>query len=337
MKITLKEIAKQLNVSPTTVSKALQDYPDIGAVTKKKIKKYAKQVGYTPSIQAAYLRTQKTRIVGVIVPNFKDHFYNGLIEGVIKKASKNGYLVVILQSGDSQKKEKKMVNRLLHQQVDGIFISLARDTINYDHLNKIIESKTSLTLFDNTAKSINCNKISFDERNESFVATEHLIKNGCEKIMFFRDSLVSQKSIDQFIGYRKALDQYNIPFEKKYVHITENKMDDDAYEFIKALYNSKSEIEGIFIPNHAISLGVIKFFNEHKTALHDGVKIVSYSSLNEQKWGHSSLKLIKLNGKKMGGKIIKSFLNEQSLLKMKLPLTFSTELLKSKENITNLK
>jgi hypothetical protein len=84
-------------------------------------------------------------------------------------------------------------------------------------------------------------------------------------------------------------------------------------------------------------LGVIKFFNEHKTALHDGVKIVSYSSLNDQKWGHSSLKLIKLNGKKMGGKIIKSFLNEQSLFKMKLPLTFSTELLKSKENITNLK
>ena len=141
MKITLKEIAKQLKVSPTTVSKALQDYPDISAETKKKIKKYAKQVGYTPSIQAAYLRTQKTRIVGVIVPNFIDHFYNGLIEGVIEKASKNGYLVVILQSGDSQKKERKMVDRLLHQQVDGIFISLARDTINYDHLNKIIESK----------------------------------------------------------------------------------------------------------------------------------------------------------------------------------------------------
>ena len=140
MKITLKEIAKQLNVSPTTVSKALQDYPDISADTKKKIKKYAKQVGYTPSIQAAYLRTQKTRIVGIIVPNFIDYFYNGLIEGVIKKASKNGYLVVILQSGDSQKKEKKMVNRLLHQQVDGIFISLARDTINYDHLNKIIKT-----------------------------------------------------------------------------------------------------------------------------------------------------------------------------------------------------
>ena len=85
----------------------------------------------------------------------------------------------------------------------------------FTNLNKIIESKTSLTLFDNTTKSINCNKISFDERNESFVATEHLIKCGCKKIMFFRDSLVSQKSIDQFIGYRKALDQYNIPFEKK--------------------------------------------------------------------------------------------------------------------------
>ena len=327
MKITLKEIAKQLNVSPTTVSKALQDYSDIGAETKKKIKKYAKKIGYKPNIKAAYLRTQKTRIVGVIVPNLKDHFYNGLIEGIIKKASNNGYLVIILESDDNQKKEKKMVNRLLQQQVDGIFISLARDTINYDHLNETIESKTSLTLFNNTAKSINCNKISFDERNESFVATEHLIKNGCEKIMFFRDSLVSQKSIDQFIGYRKALDQYNIPFENKYVHITENKMDDDAYEFIKALYNSKSEIEGIFIPNHAISLAIIKFFNEHK-ALHDGVKIVSYSSLNDQQWGHSNLKLIKLNGKKMGGKIIKSFLNEQNLLKMKLPLIFSTELIK---------
>ena len=196
MKITLKEIAKELNVSPTTVSKAMQDYPDISINTKKRVKEYAEKIGYSPNLQAAYLRTQKTKLVGIIVPEIKNKLYTDLITGTINEAKKNGYLLVVLESNDSQENEKKLVDRLLQQQVDGIFVSLARNTTNFDHLKKIIKDKTSLILFNNTAKAVTCNKIVFDDRQMSFRATERLIKSGCRKIVFFRDSLISQNSIE---------------------------------------------------------------------------------------------------------------------------------------------
>ncbi|MDC0104136.1 LacI family transcriptional regulator, partial [Flavobacteriaceae bacterium] len=164
MKITLKEIAKELNVSPTTVSKAMQDYPDISINTKKRVKEYAEKIGYSPNLQAAYLRTQKTKLVGIIVPEIKNKLYTDLITGTINEAKKNGYLLVVLESNDSQENEKKLVDRLLQQQVDGIFVSLARNTTNFDHLKKIIKDKTSLILFNNTAKAVTCNKIVFDDR-----------------------------------------------------------------------------------------------------------------------------------------------------------------------------
>ena len=102
MKITLKEIAKELNVSPTTVSKAMQDYPDISINTKKRVKEYAEKIGYSPNLQAAYLRTQKTKLVGIIVPEIKNKLYTDLITGTINEAKKNGYLLVVLESNDSQ-------------------------------------------------------------------------------------------------------------------------------------------------------------------------------------------------------------------------------------------
>ncbi|MDG1140059.1 MAG: LacI family DNA-binding transcriptional regulator [Flavobacteriaceae bacterium] len=329
MKITLKEIAKELNVSPTTVSKAMQDYPDISINTKKRVIEYAEKIGYSPNLQAAYLRTQKTKLVGIIVPEIKNKLYTDLITGIINEAEKNGYLLVVLESNDSQENEKKLVDRLLQQQVDGIFVSLARNTTNFDHLNKIIKDKTSLILFNNTAKAVTCNKVVFDDRQMGFIATERLIKSGCKKIVFFRDSLISQNSIDQFIGYRNALKHYKINFDNKFILISEKKNDKETYKLIEKLFVSKNTIDGLFTPNNFNNSSVSRFIEDYKKRITKKVKIICFDEINFLKNTHSEVHLIQLNGNKMGAKIFNTFLQEQTLLKNKVPLTFNTEILES--------
>ena len=237
--------------------------------------------------------------------------------------------MVVLESNDSQENEKKLVDRLLQQQVDGIFVSLARNTTNFDHLKKIIKDKTSLILFNNTAKAVTCNKIVFDDRQMSFRATERLIKSGCRKIVFFRDSLISQNSIDQFIGYRNALEHYKINFDNKFILISEKKNDKETYKLIEKLFVSKNTIDGLFTPNNFNNSSVSRFIEDYKKRITKKVKIICFDEINFLKNTHSEVHLIQLNGNKMGAKIFNTFLQEQTLLKNKVPLTFNTEILES--------
>ena len=121
MGLTLKEIAKELNVSPTTVSKALQNYPDISEITKEKIKNYARKVGYQPNKQAAYLRTRKTKLIGLIIPNIENYFFFKVLKGMLQEANKNEYQLIICNSNESEDLEKKLVDDLIAILISNIY------------------------------------------------------------------------------------------------------------------------------------------------------------------------------------------------------------------------
>jgi len=206
--VTLKQIAENLGISVTTVSKALKNYPDVSKKTKALVKEEAKKLHYKPNVFAVNLRTKESKTVGLIIPEVVHHFFSSVINGIIEEAERKGYLVIILQSNESYQLEKKQVDLLISKRVDGIMISLANDTVDISHLLEIKEHEIPLVMFDKISKLVPCSKIIINDRQAAYDATKFLIDSGCKKIAHFRGALLPQNSIDRFLGYKKALEDH---------------------------------------------------------------------------------------------------------------------------------
>ena len=329
MKPSLKQIAKELNLSPGAVSKALNDYPDISLATKKVVISYVKKIGYRANNQAKFLRTQKTNTIGVIIPEITNHFFSEILKGVMSQAQKHDYTVIIGHSKESQAEEKRLVNQFLQQKVDGILMSLAQDTTDYSHLSNIIADETILVLFDKVAKTINCSKVFVDDRKGGFKATRHLIKKGCNKIAHFRGNLNPQNSIDRYLGYREALTLYKIQYDPNKVLISDNGSIKDGYLMAKKLYESRIEIDGLFCINDMVALGAIKFFREQKIDIPNEISVIGFSKNSAGEAFQPSLSTIDQKALKMGKMAMKLFLSEEKILKTGNRLENQTLVLKT--------
>lgn len=278
--ITLQTLADTLGISVTTVSKALKGYPDVSKVTRKKVKELAKTLNYIPNSFAVNLRTKESKTIGVIIPIIENPFFSRVIEGIISQAEKKGYLVIILQSNESYKLEKKQINHLISQRVDGILISLANGTVEYDHLNEVLEQQVPLVMFDKIAKLVNCSKIIINDRLAAYNATKHLIDIGCKRIAHFRGALLPQNSIDRFLGYKKALLDHNLPFDPSLVYICQ--CDDDSFEEGKMnaelLLQDHDDVDGIFINYDLVAIGAMTTFKQHGKKIPEDIAIVGFSN-----------------------------------------------------------
>jgi len=179
--VTLKQIAENLGISITTVSKALKNYPDVSKKTKKLVKAEAKKLNYQPNVFAVNLRTKESKTVGLIIPEVVHHFFSSVINGIIEHAEKKGYLVIILQSNESFKLEKKQVDLLISKRVDGIMISMANNTEDISHLQRVRDLNIPLVMFDKISKLVDCTKVVINDREAAYTATKHLIDRGCRE------------------------------------------------------------------------------------------------------------------------------------------------------------
>ena len=276
--ITLKEIASTLGISITTVSKALKNYPDVSEKTKKAVKELAEKLNYTPNSFAVNLRTKESKTIGLIIPEVTHHFFANIIKAIIDAAEKNGYLVIILQSNESLELEKKQVELLINKRVDGILISLSNESNNDSHIQEIIKRNIPLVMFDKIAKLSNCSKIIIDDQKAGFDATQHLIDKGCKKIAHIRGPLNPQNSIDRYLGYKKALEKNNIPFDSKLVYTCEKVTFEEGLEFTKQLIEEHPDVDGIFAITDLVAVGAVAYCNEQKIAIPNDIKIIGFSN-----------------------------------------------------------
>lgn len=276
---TLKQIASQLGISITTVSKALKDYSDVSPKTKKAVIDLAAELHYTPNSFAVNLRTKESKTIGLIVPTVVHHFFSNVIEGILEEAEKRNYMVIILQSNEKYELEKKQIDLLLNKRVDGILISLSNETGEFDHLKMIQQNNTPLVLFDKIAKIVNCSKVTINDRKAAYDAVSYLIKKGYKKIAHFRGSYLPQNSIDRFLGYKKALEDHNIPYDPSLVYLCENNLDfEDGYENAKKIIDEHPEIDAIFAVTDLVAIGVIKYFNEIGISIPKQVAVFGFSN-----------------------------------------------------------
>ena len=337
MKITIKDIAKALKVSTGTVSKAMQDYPDISDETKKKVKEYAKKIGYEPNIHAAFLRTKKTRLIGIVIPNLNTNFYSKLVTSLIVRITENGYLPIVLNSNESEQVEGENLERLIRQKVDGIFISLTKNTTSTDYLTKVMSSSCSLIAFSNTSKIITCNKVVFNDKEIIKQATEYLINKGNSKIAFIRKSLISQNSINQFIGFREAYQADELSIDNQRI-ITSNQTNlSEGYRIAKELFNNGVEIDGFISYNDTLAIGAMMFYKENGFDIPNDIRFIGQENLEIGTFFTPELTSIKQNFSLMAEKVMSLFLEEQSDLKKNVN-SFKREEIKSQliERVSSL-
>jgi len=318
--VTLKHIAETLGISVTTVSKALKGYPDVSNKTKALVLNLAETLNYRPNTFAVNLRTKESKTIGIIIPEIVHHFFSSVIKGIIGQAEKKGYLVIILQSNESQKMEKKQINLLLDKRVDGILISLANSTVDFSHINLAMDRGIPLVMFDKIAKVVNCSKIIIDDRKAAYTATKHLIDTGCQRIAHFRGPLLPQNSIDRFLGYKKALEDHGIPYDPSLVYICENLSYQEGQDFAKQLMAEHKDVDGLFTNPDLVAIGAISVFNEMGIKIPEQISVVGFSNWFMSSAITPSLTTIDQPGYDIGKAAFKQLFKELKMKKKGLPI-----------------
>ena len=245
-KATLKQIAKELNVSVSTVSKALNDSPEISEQTKTKIKEYAKLKNYKPNVIGLNLKNRKTKTIGVIIPNILNSFFAKVFSGIEKVADEKGYNVIMCISNESLEKEAHTLEMLSNGTIDGFILSVSEEAQkqnNYDHFKEIINDGTPIVMFDRIAEGIDCDKVIVDDFDSALDSTQRLIDLGCKNIALL--SSVDNLSVGKlrFEGYLKALEKNNIPVNTNLIIRTDS--EEDLKVQMQEVF-AKNKIDGIF-------------------------------------------------------------------------------------------
>lgn len=183
--ITIKDIAKALNVSASTVSRALKDSPEISLETRKLIQQYAHEHHYKPNYLAVNLRVSRSNTIGVIVPQMIHHFFSCVLSGVEKAAAQAGYNVLIAQSNESYEQEVRIVHSFLAARVCGVIASLAKETSHYEHYQELLNHEIPIVFYDRICTGLQTERVVVDDYAGSFAAVEYMLQTGCKRIFFF--------------------------------------------------------------------------------------------------------------------------------------------------------
>jgi LacI family transcriptional regulator len=277
-KVNLKELAQELNVSISTVSKALRGSHEIGNDTKKKVIELAQKMGYNPSPYAGFLRNHKSKTIAVIAPELTNNFFIQAISGAESVAQEKDYHLLIYITHDDFAKEESIIKHLQNGRVDGVIMSLTANTKSYNHLNELIQTGVPIVFFDRICHEIETAKIITDDFASGFNATEHLIQAGCRSIAYL--SISENLSIDnkRKQGYFEALNKYDIKIDNSKI-INCNGDENGNYKKLKQLLQGKEKPDGLFASVEKLALTSYYVCNDLKIKIPEQVKIISFSNL----------------------------------------------------------
>ncbi len=298
--ITIKDIAKQLGISASTVSRALQDHKDISEETKHRVKALAKEMHYQPNAIALSLQRSKSNVIGIIVPQIVHHFFSTVISGIEEYAGKSGYNVIICQSNESPEREKNNTQTLISSRVAGIIVSSTKYTEQYAHFNNVTDSNIPMVFFDRIIHELDTDRVVIDDYKAAYDATEYLIKTGCKHIVHFSGPENLKISAKRMWGFRDALKRNGIPFKEEYVIKADNIYEGEK-ETEKLIVNKKLP-EGIFAVNDETAAGALNALKKHNIAIPDEVSVMGFTNGLVSTITIPTLSTVEQNGYMMGFK-----------------------------------
>lgn len=304
-KVTLKQIAKELDVSISTVSKSLKDSAEISEDTRQKVQAFAKLYNYKPNNIALSLKNKKTKTIGIIIPEIVHHFFATVISGVENVANEHGYNVIVCLSDESFDKEVINMEMLANGSIDGFIMSLSKETQqkkDFHHITEVINQGMPVVMFDRITNDILCDKVIIDDSLSAVQAVQTFIDKGLKKIALI--TTVDYVSVGQLRtdGYLKALKSNDIQIDENLIlKIEDIEHCDEAIENLI----SHNDIEAIFAVNELFAVTAIKAALKKGLKIPDDIAVIGFTDGIISKYSSPSITTVSQNGIKMGGKAAK--------------------------------
>lgn len=275
---TIKILAKELNLSVATVSKALRDSHEISNDTKEKVQALAKKLNYVPNPYASSLRKRISKTIAVVLPEVADSFFAQAINGIELVAQEKGYHVLIYLTHESFEREKAILKEFQSGRVDGILISVSGETSHSDHINQVMEADIPVVFFDRVCEDIEAAKVITDDFECGYKATCHLIEQGCSKIAYLSVSSNLSISNNRMEGYKKGLADHDFTKDQSEIVLCGNDIDEN-YSIIKNVLMKEKRPDGIIASVEKFTTSIYLACKELGLAIPGEVKVISFTNL----------------------------------------------------------
>ncbi|MFI5131152.1 MAG: LacI family DNA-binding transcriptional regulator [Chitinophagales bacterium] len=276
--VTIKEIAKRLNVSVSTISRALHDHPSIGLGMRQQVQKLAQELKYEPNQAAISFKQGKTFTIGVILPNLSEEFFSIAINGIEDIATKNKYTVLIGQSHDDTEREKLITDTMRKHRVDGLIVSLSKDTVTYDHFDQLLEQGIPVVFFDRVPDTEDSYTVSCNLKDSSIKLVDWLVTKGFTSIGFIKGPDTMLPSQERMDGYFEGLKKNKLPVNNSYVVHTDLGQE-STQEAIRQLLSLKDRPTAVIAFNDYVALESIKYTRNMGLKINTDIFFVSYANL----------------------------------------------------------
>ncbi len=306
--ITIYDIAKILNLSAATVSRALNDHPAINIKTRQTIHAKANELGYRSNKFASNLRKKTTHTLGVIVPRLNSHFMSSVLAGMEVVANQADYHLLISQSLEYYSNEKANVQTMFNNRVDGLLVSIAYDTNNFEHFSGFVKKEVPLLFFDRVIDFMDCPGIVIDNFKGGYDATKHLLEQGCRRIIHVAGNIQRDVYYNRLQGYRNALIEYGVEPDEELLIV--NDLSSEAGEAVaKQIMAMENKPDGAFISSDMCAVNCMKTLKKHGYQIPEDVAFVGFNNDYVSEIIEPNLTTIDYPGREMGELAMTTMIN----------------------------
>ncbi|WBO85220.1 LacI family DNA-binding transcriptional regulator [Hymenobacter yonginensis] len=306
---SIADLAKALNLSPSTVSRALNNHTTISAATRQRVQELAEQFNYHPNHLAASLRTGRSKLLGVLVPHIEGTFFASVVHGIETVASKAGFRVMICQSNEEVEQEKSNIDTLINAQVEGILVSLSRTTHDTRHFEKVRKRGIPLVFFDRMLETPNVNAVVLDDYQGAYQATTHLIEQGCRRIAHFAGPQHLNIYRNRRLGYLAALNTYGLPEDDALVITSDMKLADGTAGMAQLLALPPAQRpDGLFSASDFSLVGALQTLKAHGLQVPQDMLLAGFSNEIFTSFTEPRLTSVDQRCEQMGQEAVRLFL-----------------------------
>ncbi len=333
--VTIKDIAKALGLSKSTVSRALSDHSSVNEETRKRILDLAQKLHYQPNLLALNFKQKRTKTIGVIIPETVNKFFARAIGGIQRVANPAGYNVITCESDESYEAEKSNLQSLVNSRVDGLLISVSSETFRTDHFDLLVQKGIPVVFFDRIREELNTSQVVTDNHDIAFTGTEHLISQGCKRIAILAGPENLYNSRNRLQGYVDALEKHDLPVREDYIFHSQFRAG-NFEEHARAILDLHERPDAVFAINDYAALELIHFFKKHGLRIPEDIAVLGFNNEAFSKFVEPALSTVDLNANEMGAAATQILLEQikdpgkapqKKIIRSKLIVRASTQLL----------
>jgi LacI family transcriptional regulator len=303
-RLTLKDIARELGISVSTASRALNSYAGISDETIKMVKEFAEKHNYVPNTMAVNFRKNKTMTIGMVVPELVHYFFSSVISGAIKEAKKHHYSILVSQTDELVKNEIMACRTMLSSSVDGLLISISNETEGVDHLQEFLDEGRPVVQFDKVSDQLSSPKVIVDDFQGAYSAIQHLIEQGYSKIAHINGLQHVKNSQERLRGYNKALGDHEMECLGTWVVHCKEISEAEGFDFAKRLMTSSNPPDAIFCITDLVAMGAMKYLKHANISIPQEVGVIGFSNWDMANFVSPSLSSVDQHAYEMGEKAV---------------------------------